>query len=229
MKKIFWDVDTQYDFMYKEGALYVPNAEEIIQNLSKLTDYAFMIAIPILGSVDKHFGTPEYASRETELQRNGGPFPDHCMNGTKGQEKIEGRLLYRGPDDEHTLDNLVYKGWLGNAIDVIELSIKDRAYANRDGSTTLFFEKQSYDVFTNPSVTFFLQEAGIKEAVVYGVATDYCVRAAVLGMQKLGIQCFVVEDTIRGITPESSQKALEEMIQAGVKLITTNQVLKGKI
>ena len=26
----FWDVDTQFDFMKPEGALYVPGAEEII-------------------------------------------------------------------------------------------------------------------------------------------------------------------------------------------------------
>jgi len=33
--------------------------------------------------------------------------------------------------------------------------------------------------------------------VVYGVATDFCVKAAVLGMQKRGVQCYVVEDAIK--------------------------------
>jgi nicotinamidase-related amidase len=30
---IFWDVDTQYDFMHPDGKLYVPEAERIIGNL----------------------------------------------------------------------------------------------------------------------------------------------------------------------------------------------------
>ena len=37
---IFWDVDTQYDFMKADGKLYVPDAEHIIPNLKRLTDYA---------------------------------------------------------------------------------------------------------------------------------------------------------------------------------------------
>ena len=37
---IFWDVDTQYDFMKADGKLYVPDAEQLIPNLRKLTDYA---------------------------------------------------------------------------------------------------------------------------------------------------------------------------------------------
>ena len=37
---IFWDVDTQYDFMKADGKLYVPDAEQLIPNLKKLTDFA---------------------------------------------------------------------------------------------------------------------------------------------------------------------------------------------
>ena len=92
-----------------------------------------------------------------------------------------------------------------------------------------YFEKQSYDVSTNPLTKKVLNMLGPEEAVVYGVATDYCVKAAVLHLQDLGIQCNVVEDAIRGITPESSQKALEEMVQAGARLVQTEEVLGGVI
>ena len=37
MKTIFYDVDTQNDFMKEDGALYVPGAESIKENLEKLT------------------------------------------------------------------------------------------------------------------------------------------------------------------------------------------------
>ena len=40
MAKIFWDVDTQLDFMHASGRLYVPDSEAIIPVLARLTDYA---------------------------------------------------------------------------------------------------------------------------------------------------------------------------------------------
>ena len=51
---IFWDVDTQYDFMINDGKLYVPNAEEIIPILEKLYNYARKNEIQIMGSADYH-------------------------------------------------------------------------------------------------------------------------------------------------------------------------------
>ena len=36
---IFWDVDTQYDFMKADGKLYVPDAEHIIPNLERVRDH----------------------------------------------------------------------------------------------------------------------------------------------------------------------------------------------
>ncbi|MDO8622762.1 MAG: isochorismatase family protein [archaeon] len=225
--KIFYDVDTQNDFMNSNGALYVPDAELIKPNLKLLTDFALNKRISIIGSLDKHFGTEEYKDREGELARWGGRFPDHCMNETKGQEKINETSFYYGQSYPHTLNNLTNINWLRSAAIVIERTIGRKYYP--DGSLGLFFEKQSYDVFTNPGFETFLEIANIKQAVVYGVATDYCVKAAVLGMQKRNIQCYVVEDAIKGVFPESSQKALEEMTNAGAKLVTTKDVLNGRL
>ncbi len=57
---IFWDVDTQYDFMHADGKLYVPDAEQIIPNLKRLTDYAHDHGIRIVASADDHVaGHPE--------------------------------------------------------------------------------------------------------------------------------------------------------------------------
>jgi nicotinamidase-related amidase len=48
-------------------------------------------------------------------------------------------------------------------------------------------------------------------------------------MQKRNIQCYVVEDAIKGVFPDGAKTALEEMVNAGAKLVTTKQVLEGKI
>lgn len=189
--KIFYDVDTQNDFMNKDGALYVPDAELIKPNLELVSLYASQNKIPVIASVDNHYGTLEMKAAEVELARWGGPFPDHCMEGTFGQRKIK-----------QTAQEL---------------------------TDALIIEKQSYDVFTNPEAEILLRQLGVKEAVVYGVATDYCVKAAVLGMQNRNIQCYVVEDAIKGVFLDKTKLALEEMVNAGAKLITTKDVLEGKI
>jgi nicotinamidase/pyrazinamidase len=220
--RIFYDVDTQHDFMDRKGALYVPGAEEIKPNLEKLTDYAKMNRIITAGSMDKHFGTPEYKHREAELKIWGGDFPDHCMNKTRGQRKIRETKKKNQYYEPHRLNNKF------NPDDLrwYQVEIKHPLIV---GDTAILFEKQSFDVFTNPSFAVFLSMTQVKEAVVYGVATDYCVKAAVLGMQKRGIQCYVVEDAIAAVAPDTGRSALEEMLYAGAKMITTQDVLENRI
>ena len=82
---IFWDVDTQVDFMVPGGKLYVPDAAAITANLDRLTRHARERGIPRVASVDDHTlfdpeisDTPDF--RET--------FPPHCLHGTDGQKKI---------------------------------------------------------------------------------------------------------------------------------------------
>ena len=51
---IFWDVDTQNDFIHPDGKLYVPGAELIVPILGALTDYAHGRGIRIIASADDH-------------------------------------------------------------------------------------------------------------------------------------------------------------------------------
>lgn len=227
MTRIFYPVDIQNDFMNKNGALNVPDAELIKPNIKFLTQYADENRIFVLGSVDNHFGAPEYKDRETELARWGGSFPDHCMDGTYGQMLIEESKL---KDFEYAiyidnqLDNKLNKKLLDRAVDHF-----DFVNINKHRPTGVYLEKQNYDVFTNPNTSELIKILGLNEAIVYGVATDYCVKVPVLRMQKLGIQCYVVEDAIKGVFQESTKSALEEMTKAGAKFLTTKEVLEGKI
>ena len=243
--KIFYDVDTQNDFMNKDtqngliekGALYVPEAESIKPNLKKLTDFARKNNIPVIGSVDRHFGTEEYKGRELELQRWGGPFPDHCMYETRGERKIDETIanigVERNPESvsrycdmgeyiKNELNNKINKRRINSLVNGLKYDLKRNSHFVIRG---IYFEKQSYDVFTNPAFAVFLDLMKVKEAVIYGVATDYCVKAAVLGMQKKGIQCYVVEDAIKGVNQKTTQEALEEMVKAN--FVTTEEILRS--
>lgn len=250
--RIFYDVDTQNDFMNKDGALYVPNAEALKPNLAKLTYFAKENNVLIVGSVDRHFGTEEYKDREGELQRRGGKFPDHCMNESKGELKIDETTFHVYPTrsscpvtdrkfdagryiahDRETSSIKEKLRWANNIMDINGNLILLYRNPKRE-NLPVYFEKQNYDVFTNPVADYFFQKLlkirrFDKEAVVYGVATDYCVKAAVLGMQKEGIQCYVVEDAIKGVASETTKTALKEMKIAGAKFVKTKDVLEEKL
>lgn len=85
MSALFVDVDTQLDFLYPAGALYVPGAERLIPALAHLTRYAAAHGIPLVSTVDAHTeNDPEFQS-----------WPKHCVAGATGQHKAEPTLLAR--------------------------------------------------------------------------------------------------------------------------------------
>lgn len=80
---VFFDVDTQADFLYPSGKLYVPGSENIVENIAKLNRFAAAHAIPVISTVDAHTpDDPHFAD-----------WPPHCIVGTPGQQKPAETLL----------------------------------------------------------------------------------------------------------------------------------------
>ncbi len=63
-----------------------------------------------------------------------------------------------------------------------------------------------------------LRRDGIKKLIIYGLATDYCVKHTVLDAVGLGYQVELLVDLCRGISPETTESALEEMEAKGVSI-----------
>ena len=85
MKTIFFDIDSQLDFLYPAGALYVPGAERVVPAIARLNRYAAAQGIPVISTTDAH------AENDVEFQQ----WPPHCVAGTIGQHKAEATLLER--------------------------------------------------------------------------------------------------------------------------------------
>lgn len=83
MKTAFFDVDTQLDFMFPAGALYVPGAESIVENLRNLTRFAAGNQYQIISTADAH----------TEDDPEFKVWKPHCVAGTTGQQKCAATLL----------------------------------------------------------------------------------------------------------------------------------------
>lgn len=197
MKGLFFtDIDTQKDFMLPTGALYVPGAEQIIPKLRHLFDFARKNAIPILSSVDAH------VADDPEF----GQFPAHCIEGTDGQKKIEETLL------SHPL---VLKN------QTIDHNLAEDVRKNQQ----IVVEKQTLDIFNNP-VTERLLRVLPPRAIVFGVATEYCVQAACLGLRRNGVQTVMVTDAVRALSAQSEKKTMDILRQAGVEFATLDVLME---
>jgi nicotinamidase/pyrazinamidase len=86
-------------------------------------------------------------------------------------------------------------------------------------------EKVTYNIADNPNFDAVLRSLGHRRAVVFGVATEFCVRASALALRERGQPVDLVIDSIQAITEEGGRKALEEMAEAGVRMVTTDEVI----
>jgi nicotinamidase/pyrazinamidase len=73
----------------------------------------------------------------------------------------------------------------------------------------------------------FLQNRGITDVYILGLATDYCVKFTALDARQLGFNTYLIEDACRGVElkPGDINRAIEEMKAAGVTITSGEQVL----
>ena len=64
-----------------------------------------------------------------------------------------------------------------------------------------------------------LQRDGIKKVMVFGLATDYCVKATALDALEAGYEVDLILDLCRGVAPDTTAEALKEMESRGVNII----------
>jgi nicotinamidase/pyrazinamidase len=207
---IFWDVDTQVDFMVPEGKLYVPDAVAIVPNLERLSRHARENGIPRVASVDDHTledpeisGTPDF--RET--------FPPHCLRGTEGQKKIAATTM-RSP--------LVVSNRPEEAG-----GLRARLRGHRG---EILIEKSRFDVFTNPNTLTVVDALAPETIVVYGVAQDVCDAHAIRGfLERGGSRVVFVEDAARPIDAARGRELVEEWKRRGVVVARTDDVVAGRL
>jgi len=80
----------------------------------------------------------------------------------------------------------------------------------------------------NTEMDSILKRNGIKKVVVYGIATDYCVRATAIDAAKAGYKVIMINELCRGVAPDTSKKALEDMKKAGVIILDKLDINKVK-
>ncbi len=193
---VFWEVDTQADFMLPDGKLYVPGAERLLPNIRKLTDAARQGRVFLVSHGCYH------TKDDPEFQT----FPPHCIKGTAGSAFVPEALT----EKVVTVPNEA----------TAELPRDISSYQQ------ILLEKQTLDIFESRHAAKLLQLFGDDvEFVVFGVVTEYCVRLAAKGLLDRGRRVSVVQDAIETLKAEDGQRAMVELKNLGARFVTTADVL----
>ena len=194
-------VDVQGDFTkLKNGSLAVDGTDEaFIRSVDENTRRLKEAGFPIFGTLDWHpanhvsFYTSHPGKKPFEVIKIRGKdqvlWPSHCVQNTLGAEVL--------------LDAKLFEAVVKTAMDP-----KFEGYSGfqDDGG-----KKTGLDNL--------LKKANIKKVVVYGIATDYCVRATALDGVAAGYKVVLIKNLCRGVAPDTSQKAIEEMQAKGIVIL----------
>lgn len=190
MARALFIIDVQNDFT-EGGALGVDGGAAVAAGIT-----ALLAKYP--GRYDQVFASRDWHNADDD---NGGHFatdaapdfvntwPVHCVAGTHGAEYHP-------------------------ALDTVPVGIHVRkgqgvpAYSIFEGTTD-----------DGQTVADKLEELGILDIDVVGIATDYCVRASALHAVEHGRRVRVLTDLVAGVAPASSEAAMIELGHAGVELV----------
>ncbi|MFZ0308062.1 MAG: isochorismatase family protein [Candidatus Sulfotelmatobacter sp.] len=193
---VFWEVDTQADFMLPGGKLYVPGAERLLPNIRRLTDAARQGRVFLVSHGCYHTkDDPEFKT-----------FPPHCIKGTPGSAFVPEALTEKvvtvpnEPTARLPQDIFAYQ--------------------------QILLEKQTLDIFESRHAGELVKRfEDDTELVVFGVVTEYCVGFAAKGLLQRGRRVSVVRDAIETLKAEDGQRTVTELQALGAKVISTEEAL----
>ena len=194
-------VDLQGDFTeVKSGSLAVAGTDaQYVADVQKATRRFAEQGLPVYYTQDWHpadhvsFYTNNAGTEPLAvIEINGRPqvmWPPHCVQGTPGAE--------------------------------ILITVKGPTKTVRKGTDPQF---DSYSGFADDGghktkLADLLQNDGIKKLIVYGLATDYCVKATVLDALESGFQVELILDLCRGVSPDTTEDAVRDMQAGGARII----------
>ena len=84
--------------------------------------------------------------------------------------------------------------------------------------------KEGYSAFEDTGLEGLLKSLGVTKVFICGLATDYCVAKTAKDSVKFFKETFIIKDACRAVSKETEEKELKELTEAGVKIITSDQI-----
>ena len=194
-------VDVQGDFTkLKNGSLAVDG-----------TDEAYMKAVAENTKRLKEAGYPIYATQDWHPKNHASFFTNHKGKKAFDVIKLHGKdqvlwpphCVQKTPGVEILLDNKLFTAVVKKGMDA--------QYDSYSGFQDDGGKKTNMDKL--------LKKDNVKKVVVYGIATDYCVRATAIDAVAAGYKVVMIKNLSRGVAPDTSQKAIDEMKAKGIVIL----------
>lgn len=201
-------VDLQNDFL-PGGALAVTAGDEVLPVANKMMNAGFS---QIIATQDWHpanhgsFAANNPGAKVGTLGKLAGldqvMWPNHCVQGTRGAE-------FASALDKSRVTKVFQKG-------------TDPTVDSYSG----FFDNGKRN---STGLSQYLKSIGVKEVVVMGLATDYCVKFTALDAVGEGFKVTFLKDGSRAVNihPDDETKAIQEMKVAGITISNSEAYLKA--
>lgn len=196
-------VDIQNDFC-PGGALEVPKGDEVVPVANKVGDIFREKEYLVVATQDWHpsdhgsFAVVQGVDPFTMGELSGAPqmlWPTHCVENTEGA---------KFHPDLDVVPVVFCKG-MDKTVDSYS------GFCDNGGKNETQLKR-------------YLKEHETDTVFVCGLATEYCVKFTVMDAVKRGFKVYLVKDACRGLSDEDVEAALTEMREAGVGIITSDDV-----
>ena len=172
--------------------------------MARLVRWAEEEGVTHLATADDHELTDPELADEPDFAIT---FPPHCLRGTPGAVKIP-ETAQRDP---LPLSLTPYSPGM-----LPEL-VRDRH--------ELLVLKKTFSAFSNPNVEPLLELLAPDEVLLFGVATDVCNHAAVMGLLARSYPVAFVEDASQGLSPDFVAHSFDQWRAGGVRFTTSDEVV----
>jgi len=193
-------VDVQADFTeLKSGTLAVPGTDiHYVQEVETATRHLMQQGLPVYFTQDWHpadhvsFFTNNPGTEPLQvIDIDGRPqvmWPPHCVQNTSGAEIL-----------------IVTEGSVTTVRKGMDAKFDSYSGFADDGGRKTDLDRV-------------LKQGSIKNLVIYGLATDYCVKATAIDAVDAGYNVTVIDGLSKGVAPETTAQALEEMKAKGIAI-----------
>jgi len=195
-KKALIIVDMQYDFL-PGGALAVDNGDEIIPVIARIQD-DFEV---VVATQDWHpAGHGSFASSHEGkvpfdvIDMHGHPqvlWPDHCVQGSRGAELTD--------ELDMTRVSAIFRKGMDPGVD----------------SYSGFFDNNREH---RTGMAGYLNDLGVTDIYVAGLAADYCVYYTAKDGQELGFNSYFIDNASRAISEYTYRAAMKDLKESGVEI-----------
>ncbi|WP_328888820.1 isochorismatase family protein [Streptomyces sp. NBC_00316] len=181
-------VDVQNDFC-EGGSLAVAGGADVAAAITDLIGEAQAGYRHVVATRDHHVDAGDHFSAQPDFERT---WPAHCVAGTEG---VGFHPNFAPAVASGAIDAVFDKGAYA------------AAYSGFEGLDE-----------NGVGLARWLQDRGVTEVDVVGIATDHCVRATALDAVREGFTTHVLLDLTAGVSAGTTGRALEELRDAGVEL-----------